>query len=147
MDNLSKFPEQLDLLLFEHELTSFQLAQNLGVDPTCIARYLRGERKPSVENLVQIADYFQCTTDFLLGREHENYPTTFYPCPPFSEQLLVLKEHFGCPWWHFYKKARVSASRLFDWKNGSHVPFLDSVINLANGFNCTVDFIIGRTKN
>ena len=147
MDNLSKFSEQLDSLMFERELTPFQLAQIIGVDATCIARYLHGERKPSVENLVKLADYFQCTTDFLLGREDENYCTTFYPCPPFAEQLLILKQHFNCPWWHFYKKAHVASSRLFDWKNGSHIPTIDSAINLANGFDCTVDFIIGRTRS
>ncbi len=147
MDNLSKFPEQLDQLMFERELTPFQLAQAVGVDATCIARYLRRERKPSVEMLVALANFFNCTADFLLGREQENYPTTFYPCPPFSEQLVVLKKHFDCPWWHFYKKAHITPSRLFDWKNGSHVPTLDCVIMLANGFDCTVDFIIGRTRS
>lgn len=147
MDNLSKFPEQLDLLMFERELTPMQLAQSVGVDATCIARYLHGQRKPSVDMLVQLADFFQCTTDFLLGREDENYRTTFYPCPPFAEQIYVLKEHFGCPWWHFYTKAKVAASRIYDWKNGSHVPTIDAVINMANGFDCTVDFIIGRTRS
>ena len=42
MDNLSKFSEQLDSLMFERELTPFQLARIIGVDATCIARYLHG---------------------------------------------------------------------------------------------------------
>ena len=146
MDNLSKLSEVLDSLMFERELNATRLAKAVGIDPTNVMRYLRGKRTPSVESLVKLADYFNCTTDFLLGREQENYSTTFYPCPPFSEQLKVLKEHFNCPWWHIYKTAHITSSRFYEWKNGTHAPTLDCVVMLADGFGCTVDFIIGRTK-
>jgi len=147
MDNLSKFSEVLDLLMFERELNITQLAEKVGIDATTIGRYLNAVYTPSVKNLVKIADFFQCTTDFLLGREPENHTTVFYPCPPFPEQLKILKEHFKCTWWHFYKTTQVSKSRFYEWKNGKHTPTLDCIIMLADGFGCTVDFIIGRTKN
>lgn len=147
MNNLSNFSEILDSLLFERELTPLQVASSIGTDITCITRYLRNQRKPSIENLVKLADLFQCSTDFLLGRESENYVSVFYPCPPFAEQLKVLQKHFKCPWWSFYKNAHVSSSRFYEWKNGKRTPSLDCVIALADGFACTVDFILGRTKN
>ena len=146
MDDLSKFSEVLDSLMFERELNATQLAMAVGTDPTNIMRYLRCTRTPSVETLVKLADYFGCTTDYLLGRESENYPTTFYPLPPFSEQLKVLKEHFKCPWWQIYKTAHITSSRFYEWKNGTFSPKLVNIILLADGFGCTVDFIIGRTK-
>ena len=145
MENLSNLSETLDTLMFEHELTHPQLAKEIGIDATTIGRYLHSRFTPTVENLVKLADYFQVTTDYLLGRELENHPTAFKPCPPFSEQLLVLKEHLKCPWWHFYKNAHISSSRFYEWKNGKRTPTLDSIIFLADGFGCTVDFIIGRT--
>lgn len=114
MDDLSKFSEVLDSLMFERELNATQLATAVGTDPTNIMRYLRCTRTPSVETLVKLADYFGCTTDYLLGRESENYPTTFYPLPPFSEQLKVLKEHFKCPWWQIYKTAHITSSRFMN---------------------------------
>lgn len=147
MDHFSKFSEALDSFMFERELNATQLAMAIGIDPTTVMRYLRETRTPSVENLVRIADYFQCTAEFLLGRAPENYPSVFYPCPPFSEQLKVLKERFRCPWQQFYQTARISSSRFYEWKNGTRTPTLDCVISLADGFQCTVDFIIGRTKN
>ncbi len=136
----------LDSLMFERELTLTQLANEVGIQKAILSRYMHSVMTPSVVNLVKLADYFQCTTDYLLGRENENYPTTFYPCPPFSEQLKVLKEHFNCPWWNFYKTAHISSSRFYEWKNGTRTPTLDCIIFLAEGFGCTVDFIIGRTK-
>ncbi len=146
MDNLSKFSDILDSLMFERELNVTRLAEEIGVGATTIRRYLHAQCTPTVENLIKLADFFQCTTDFLLGRENENYYSEFKPCPPFSEQLKVLKEHFNCPWWSFYKTAHVSSSRFYEWKNGKRTPTLDCVIMLADDFGCTVDFIIGRTK-
>ena len=66
MDDLSKFSEVLDSLMFERELNATQLATAVGTDPTNIMRYLRCTRTPSVETLVKLADYFGCTTDYLL---------------------------------------------------------------------------------
>lgn len=146
MDNLSKLSEILDSLMFERELTLTQFAKEVGIEKATLSRYLHAVMTPSVENLVKLADFFNCTTDFLLGRENENYPTAFKPCPPFSEQLIVLKEHFKCPWWQFYKTAHISSSRFYEWKNGKRTPTLDCIIFLADGFDCPVDFIIGRTK-
>ena len=146
MDNLSKLSETLDSLMFECDLTLTQLANEVGIHKAYLSRYLHCVMTPSVENLVKLADYFQCTTDFLLGRALENHPTAFHPCPPFSEQLKVLKEHFKCPWWNFYKTAHISSSRFYEWKNGTRTPTLDCIVFLADGFGCTVDFIIGRTK-
>lgn len=146
MENLSKFSDVLDTLMFEQELSITKLAKEIGIDATTIGRYLHAQLTPTVETLVKLADFFQCTTDFLLGRESENYSSVFYTCPPFAEQLKVLKEHFQCPWWNFYKTAHISSSRFYEWKNGKRIPTLDCVIMLAEGFECTVDFIIGRTK-
>ncbi len=146
MNNLSKFSDILDSLMFEHELNKTQLAKETGINATTIGRYLHAVYTPTVENLVKIANFFNCSTDFLLGREEENYSQTFYPCPPFAEQLKVLKEHFKCPWWDFYRKSQISSSRFYDWKSGKRSPTLDCVIMLADSFCCTVDFIIGRTK-
>ncbi len=146
MDNLSKFSDMLDSLMFERALNATQFAKEVGIAATTIRNYLRARFTPTVENLVKLADFFLCTTDYLLGRETENYQSTFKPCPPFSEQLKILKEHFNCPWWSFYKTAHVSSSRFYEWKNGKRTPTLDCVIMLADGFECTVDFIIGRAE-
>ncbi len=147
MDNLSKFAETLDSLMFEQKITATQLAAAIDLDLATISRALRAQFTPSVNTLLKLADYFNCTTDYLLGREPENYVTIFQPCPPFSEQLIRLKKRFDCPWCHFYKIAHISASRFYEWKSGSREPTLNGIIALADGFDVTVDYILGRTKS
>ena len=91
MELLSKFAERLDYLMFEKGMNATKLAKTIGVKIPTVTRYLRAERTPSVESLVKIADYFNCSCDYLVGRTDYDYPTVFHTCPPFSSQLIILK--------------------------------------------------------
>ena len=44
------------------------LGQLCGLSKNMIAKYERGERVPSVKNLILLADFFEVTVDDLLGR-------------------------------------------------------------------------------
>ena len=148
MINLSKFAETLDYLVFEknnsEKLDGKTLANKLGVAATTITRYLKAQRAPSIENLVLLANYFNCTTDFLLGRENESYATSFKPCPPFSAQFQNILDHYGYNCLTFSKAANIHQSIVYNWKNGKKIPTIDNIIKIADFFNCSVDFIIGR---
>jgi transcriptional regulator with XRE-family HTH domain len=45
-----------------------EFAKKIGVSNVVLSRYESGERKPDYETLEKIADYFEVTTDYLLGR-------------------------------------------------------------------------------
>jgi len=148
MIDLSKFAETLDYLIFEKnnsdKLDGKTLAKRLGVAAPTITRYLNAQRMPNVKNIVLLADYFNCTTDFLLGRESENYAAQFKPCPPFSEQFKILLKHYGYNCLSFANAANVHQSRAYDWKNGKKIPTLENVVKIADFLNCSVDFVLGR---
>lgn len=141
---MSDFVERLSELMFERGLNKKTLAQEIGISATSITHYLQDRHVPSVENLVKIADYFQRSTDFLIGREEENLTLTFKPCPPFSKQLDVLKKHFKCSAYQIYNSTNISKSGYYDWKSGRVQPSIENVIRLAEHFDCRVDFILGR---
>lgn len=141
---MSEFGERLDGLLFEHSLNEKQFAENAGIPASCVSVYLQGKSLPTVESLVKIADYFQCSTDFLLGLEEENKELKFKVCPPFHEQLLFLKKHFQCSAYKIYHNTKIAKSSYYEWLSGESQPNLDSIINLAEIFECRIDFILGR---
>ncbi len=150
MTNLSKFAETLDELIFEQntkaKLDAKTLAENLGVRGSTITRYLREERVPTLKNLVLLADYFNCTTDYLLGRENENFYHAFKRCPPFHEQFCFILEYYSYSPFQFSKEAKIHQSRVYAWKTGKRIPSLDNIIKIADFFQCSVDFVIGREK-
>ena len=45
------------------------LARIIGVQDYTIGNWERDRSEPSIEHLVKLADYFQCSIDELLGRE------------------------------------------------------------------------------
>lgn len=51
------------------ELTQVQLAEKLGVKKQSISNWENDNIMPSVDMLVRIADFFQVSTDYLLGRD------------------------------------------------------------------------------
>ena len=58
--------------LIEHrilnKLTQRQLAEYLQIAQPSYIRYENGSAEPSFENLVKLADYFDVSIDYLLGR-------------------------------------------------------------------------------
>ncbi|MDE5654839.1 MAG: transcriptional regulator [Clostridia bacterium] len=146
MDLLSNFAGTLNDLIVEHNLNARTLALALGIDNSTVTRYLNGKRLPSLENLVKIANYFNISSDYLLGLEDEISNTNFLPCPPFAERLAFLLNHYKCSSYSIYNKTDISQVRYYDWKNGVSVPNVDNVVRLAKLLDCSVDFVIGRSK-
>jgi len=70
---MNEFPERLRRLRERNRLSRYRLSELCGIGPDSIRRYELGERKPGADALEAIADYFEVSTDFLLGR-------TDYPC-------------------------------------------------------------------
>lgn len=72
------FGERLKALRNEKQKTLRELAENLNIPYSTLANYERGEREPSYENLVTIADFFGVTTDYLIGRSDFKTPEEEY---------------------------------------------------------------------
>lgn len=49
-------------------ITAYRVAKDTGISQGLMAEYNRGEKIPTVQNLVKIADYLDCSVDYLLGR-------------------------------------------------------------------------------
>ena len=44
------------------------LSELCGLNPDAVRRYERGEAEPTLHSLVAIAEYFEVTVDYLVGR-------------------------------------------------------------------------------
>lgn len=64
---MTKFKERLRELRIEKEMSQIKLAEKLGVDFRTISNWEIGVRKPDIDMLVEIANFFDVSTDFLLG--------------------------------------------------------------------------------
>lgn len=55
----------------EKGLTQSQLGAYLGVNQTAIGKYERGELEPNHQNLINLANLFECSIDYLIGRSDD----------------------------------------------------------------------------
>lgn len=63
------FANRIKYLRQSRELNQVQLADKLGVAKQSVSNWENDNIMPSVEMLEKIADFFNVTTDYLLGRE------------------------------------------------------------------------------
>lgn len=97
------FNDVIKELRLNRKLTTDDVASSIGVSGSAYRNYERGERSPSFEILVKLADFYGVTTDYLLGREPEPDPLAmlnikvnnqkfidiYQELPEFQQQVLV----------------------------------------------------------
>lgn len=66
------FGYRLKELRLSKNLTQQELGNIVHVSKVSISGYERGERSPDRDTLTALADYFEVSTDYLLGRENNN---------------------------------------------------------------------------
>ena len=66
-----KLAERLRELRKEHTLTQESTAKELKISLKSYCRYETGEREPAASTLVRMADFYNVTADYLLGRSDE----------------------------------------------------------------------------
>lgn len=63
-----KFSERVSLERQKKGVTQGEVAEYLGIKIRAYQYYESGGRRPDFEGLVALANYFNVTTDYLLGR-------------------------------------------------------------------------------
>lgn len=56
-------------LMKAEQLTQMQLANAIHVGQSTISEWLSGKNEPSIESLWKLADYFDVSIDYLVGRK------------------------------------------------------------------------------
>ena len=62
------FTNRFTNLLNERGITAYKVAKNSGISQGLMNEYKNGIKLPTIQNLVKIADYLDCSVDYLLGR-------------------------------------------------------------------------------
>ncbi len=79
----------------EKGLSQVQLAEALNISKACISMIEIGKNEPTANTLLKYADFFQCSTDYLLGREDDLGNITIHtekpaPLPPDTQELVNI---------------------------------------------------------
>ncbi len=63
------FSERLEFLKKHYGCTSYKIYMQAGITKSRYYDWKNGKRVPAVENVIKLAEFFDCRVDFILGRE------------------------------------------------------------------------------
>ncbi len=145
---MSNFVERFNELINESDCKLEEIAKEANQSIYDLYRWKRGTRKylPSLDKLIDLANYFSCSILFLLGEEQENSlinPKKDLPC--FSERLKSIIKEKAIPITQIAKRCELSCTTMiYDWINGKAKPRVEIFIKLAGVLNCSPDYLLGR---
>ncbi len=76
------FSDNLKYLLQIRRMNPMMLAKDIQVPKSIVYEWTHGQREPSMDNLLKLADYFSVSLEYLTGRPETRDPD--------EEELIVL---------------------------------------------------------
>lgn len=64
------FPNRLRRLRERRRMNQKALGECCGLSKSMIGKYERGEKEPSIGTLIELANFFEVSVDYLLGRQN-----------------------------------------------------------------------------
>jgi len=149
-----KFGERLTDLILDKEINVPGLSKAICVAESIIHRWRKNISTPCFKHLIRVADYFQCSLDYLVGRKGDDDEShavqKFKECPPFCERLkhfielekLSVKVSVN----KICKNAKVARYAFTGFLDGSRHPLIENLVKLADYFDCSIDNLVGRER-
>ncbi|MCT4662937.1 MAG: helix-turn-helix domain-containing protein [Tissierellales bacterium] len=89
---MSNLPERIKLLRKEKKLTQSEFGKIFGIAKSTVSMYENGNSSPDDELKIKIADHFNVSVDYLLGRTDERGGFKYSAS---EKKSFALKENFG----------------------------------------------------
>lgn len=148
MDLIRSFSERFNELIIYAETTPKKMSADLNHNIHDIYHWKSGTARfmPSLKNIIMLADYFNCSIEFLLGIDDENkLPHPKKQLPDFGAHFKkVLKEKGS----NLYRLSLLAGckntSPYYDWINGKSTPRIDSLYKISKVLDCSIDYMLGR---
>lgn len=143
MINLSDFSECLKDLMTTKELDSPTLAKKINVHENSIYRYVAGTVLPTLDIALKLANFFECSIEYLFARTESKNAHANNLLPPFAERLRYIFNYFNSNEYRLTQATKISRSRTHGWLTGESIPGIENLAKIADYYNTTIDFIIG----
>lgn len=79
-------PERLREMREKYNLSQEAVAERLGITSASVSSYERGERTPSLPIVLKLSYIYNCSVDYLLGKNNDNDTHVYIDVTELSEQ-------------------------------------------------------------
>ena len=143
----AKFQKFLKDAIDEQELKKVQFAEAAGVSSSVIIRATLYQIVPSVKSLIKLADYLQVPIMYMFGETDDAHFTPAQEHSTFFERLEQLTQEKGEKYSVLSHTMSFAPNAVYEWIRTNSLPSLDFLIQLANHFDVSIDYLLGRTDD
>lgn len=140
-----EFKDILKDLMAENEISISNLVNNIKIDNKAIVYgWLKGEYKPKLDKLNEIANYFCCSIDYLLGRTDNFEIVKSKEITPLYVNLNKILKDKNITRYKLKKDKVISNGLDYSIFNCKYTPNVETLIKLADYLGVSVDYLVGR---
>ena len=140
---MNDFQERLQELLEDSEISRLQLSKIINIDSSTIDKYFNRDSFPNLDNAIKMAQYFNCSLDYLFGCSDDvnnNNKNT----KSFFETFDMLLRENNIPFTRAMRELNMSDNNYYRWKKGLYPKTL-KILEIAKYFEVSIDFLVGYT--
>ena len=141
----SKFGDRLSDLMLKENVKATELAAAIGVNTSSVNDWKRGKFQMYLSNLIKVADFFNCSLEYLADRTDTLLDYAPKPCPPFYARFREVMEERGKTRYRMTIDTGIKDSYFTEWSKGSD-PHVVSVTEAADYLGVTLDYLVGRDR-
>lgn len=121
-----------------------ELAEFVNIPVTLVYKWLNNETNPSFNNLILIADFYEISVDYLVGRTEDDSSVKTKNLIPFDENVKTILKTKHITKYRMFKDCGFSDGHEFSWFTQKNLPRYDNLIKMADYLNVSMDELMGR---
>lgn len=149
-----EFKDKIKELRLEKELSQKKLAEILSLSQSCITKLEAGLREPTGSTLKSYSQFFNVTIDYLIGNDEaldvkglQNERQFFPQKKKIMLRLKEIREDRNLSQQEVATAIETSQTNIARWENGKNEPSYLQLVKLADFYNCSIDFLVGRDED
>lgn len=149
MNNLG---EKFKKIRIKNGLSQQKLADTLKIPRSTLAGYESGVSLPPYPVLMEYANLFNVTIDYLFGRIDDNKNTdkginnTKFYRKEIAKRLRYLRESCDLGQAELAQIFTVSRSAIAAYENSNTLPPLEMLLKYSEKFHVTIDYLVGKVE-
>lgn len=121
-----------------------ELSKFMNVSLALIYKWINNETKPNLANLIQIADFYNISIDYLAGRTDDNSFVKTKQVIPFDVNIKNILSERKITKYRLFKDCGFSDGHDYSWFTLKNSPRYDNLLKIAEYLNMSMDEIAGR---
>ena len=127
-----------------------EMASILNIKETAYQHYEYGRVKPKVETLTKMAEFFEVSTDFLLGLTDNNETKRSKFEDNIKKSIATIlraeRKRIGITQKQMADQLNLGYTTYQQYENCKRMPLNELLVHMANYFHIEMDMLLGRKK-